>query len=608
MNIPLLVFGIAVIATMIWLLGRFVSFSKFSLPSNLKGGSNSLKNHNQMALAEGVENIDGFELGPVTPVNSDNSDYHPSVATKYGNKSDFDEVTRRSEASNPDPEADYAEEFEILNERSEQDWQQNGELDWNLGTESDSSWQPEIEPNWQGHFDENLPLEGEQVPEQEFLQELQAESEQDLQTESEQDWQQESEQNLELPSEPAMQGTPEKQRDDLHVADPTSPNEKAPEKKSSPMAKIYEFADSFNFAKKSNVSNIRRNRTPMLKPVSIHSEAVKFPKPGSQEVAAVADLALEEDFSSQTEINLTLEVPDYLENVNREIDVIGWLPGGEESIQSHRVFKIYEKLDVKLKSPLLFQGFDVAEERWCDLGDGSVKVNISDIVLSIPLSYRGEPVSEREWWLFSTMVEDVASALSRIHCITETTDTVFDHARDINNKFLELDLQVALLLKSDDTGCISRQAMSYMAREFQLQVQQKLPIYDMIASSEGEEGVLFSVIPFSESTHALALELDLDPESKTVVVLGNLSACVSPRETFDKMFDLSQNIADRLSLKLVDLNDQDISFNSIRYIRSIIDRIVDEMNEFGIEPGSDVSARMFGRHHYLQELVGIQEE
>ena len=587
MMITILIFGGAVAVTTIWLLSRFIFISRFTQPSKLKG--NSIHNTNQMALADGVEYVDGFELGPVTPVYADHHENYRSASVNIEDRNGFNEMNRKSEASNPGTESSYVEDLELPNDESELAWQQDAELDWNR----------ESEPDWQEPFEQILPQEFEQVLEQELVY--------DLQEEAERDWRQKPEQILEPEGKPVAHEVSSEQRDESDAADSTNRQRDAQEKKSSPMAKIYEFADSFNFGKKTRDSSSRKIRTPMLRPVSVISEAVTLPKPGSELVAMEAP-ETDGKFSPQTEFDLILDAPDYLENVNREVDVIGWLPGGEQLVASHRVLKAIKKLNIEPRAPLIIQGFDVADERWCDPRDCSAKVQFADLVLSIPLFYLGEPVSERDWWLFSTMVEDLASALGRIHCISETTDTIFDHARDLHGKVMELDLQVVLLLKSDDSGYISEQAMNYLAREFQLQMQQDLPIYDMIESSDGEEHVLFSVVPFNESTHALALELGLDPDSKTVVVLSNLSASVNPRWTFDKMIDLAQSMADRLSLNLVDLNDQEISFKSIRYIRFVIDKVVVEMSELGIEPGSESSVRMFGHNHYLEEVLGIQED
>ena len=562
MMITILFFGGAAVVATIWLLSRFIFISRFAQRSKPKRNSIRFQSPNQMVLADGVEYVDGFELGPVTPVGADRRENSRSAPKKVKDQNGFDEINLKSEASNLRTESNYVKNADLRDDESEQTRRKDTELDWKLGSE----------PDWEDPLEQRFPQEFEQVLEPE-----------------------------------GRQPVAQQVSDESDAAVSTNQQRDSQEKKSSPMAKIYEFADNFNFVRKTGGSSNRKNRAPMLRPVSVNSEAVKLPTPGSN-IMAVEQPELDVDFSPEAEMNQLLDAPEYLEIVNREIDVIGWLPGGEKLVECHRVQKVIKKQNINLRSPLIIQGFDVVEEKWCDPRDCSAKIQFADIVLSIPLFYLGEPVSERDWWKFSTIVEDMALALDRIHCITETTDTVFDHARGLHGKFLELDLQVVLLLKSDHSGYISKQAMNYLAREFELQEQQDLPIYDMIDSSDGEEHVLFSVVPFNESTHALALELGLDPDSRTVVVLGHLSTSEHPRRTFDKMIDLARCIADRLSLNLVDLDDQEINFHSIRCIRSIIDEVVVEMSEFGVEPGSDSSVRMFGHKHYLEELLRIQED
>ena len=383
--------------------------------------------------------------------------------------------------------------------------------------------------------------------------------------------------------------------------------------RASPLKKIYKFTDRFDFAAE---TKFEKNHSPQMSPIHFDGESVNLPEPGGNEFqvggnGASVDVNSASIFdkpkteladANQAELEINIDFPDYFENIDRDFDIIGWLPGGD-SVGSDEVLSVYNSLRVGLKSPLTIQGFDVVHGNWCDPRRQQEVVEFADVVFSIPFSHHGVSVSERDWWLFSNLVEDMASAFNRKFSISETTNTVFQRASEIGDRLSELDLQVVLLLKSDDEGHISEQVMNYLAREYQLEKQSGFPIYEQLDTSFEEPRALFSIVPINESSTILAQELGQDPNLKTLVFMSSLSGCSDPKQVFDSMIEVAQSIADRLSMSLVDLNDQNISFNSIRSIRRIINSVVSDMNEFGIEPGSSISVRSFGHSDYLREIM-----
>ena len=184
---------------------------------------------------------------------------------------------------------------------------------------------------------------------------------------------------------------------------------------------------------------------------------------------------------------------------------------------------IYRSLAVKIRRPHSLIGLDVNTGKWNNLEDDRVAARYSDLIFTMQLVHKGETVSERDWWQFSSMVEDVAAALSRKCYLSMTIETVLGAARALNEQIEVLDLQAILILKSDHNGKISEKSMSYLAREYGLQKRSGSSIYDKMDSESTTAQPLFSIVPMNETNVLLAKELGQEPDIRTLVIFSNLA-------------------------------------------------------------------------------------
>ena len=157
----------------------------------------------------------------------------------------------------------------------------------------------------------------------------------------------------------------------------------------------------------------------------------------------------------QSELEFGVSFPDFRGSDDRQIDVVGWLPENNGPAKRMDVLAIYRSLAVKIKRPHSLIGLDVNTGKWNNLEDDRVAARYSDLIFTMQLVHKGETVSERDWWQFSSMVEDVAAALSRKYYLSLTIETVLGAARALNEQIGALDLQAILILKSDHNGKIS---------------------------------------------------------------------------------------------------------------------------------------------------------
>ena len=307
----------------------------------------------------------------------------------------------------------------------------------------------------------------------------------------------------------------------------------------------------------------------------------------------------------QTELEVSVVFPDYLDSKDREIDVIGWLPAESNVIKRMDVLTIYKNLEFQLDQPHSIVGFDIDSGQWNNLEKTDVISRYSDLIFTMQLSHRGQPVSEKNWWKFTRMVEHVAYALSRTFHFSMTTDTVIKEAQLLNSQTRDLDLQAILLLKSDHEEQFSKKSIEYLAREYDLRERPGTTVFDRFDGSS-DSFPLFSIVPMNDANVLLAEELGQGPDMRTMILFSNLACVPNPRLAFDTMFDVAKDLEDRLAVKLIDQNHKRVNLHSISRIRSKIDEFVALMERYRITPGGDVAMRLFESSLMVQNWAESQ--
>lgn len=296
----------------------------------------------------------------------------------------------------------------------------------------------------------------------------------------------------------------------------------------------------------------------------------------------------------QAELEISVVFPDYRGCSDREIDVICWLPGEADVVRRMDVLTIYHNSDLQLEPPHSIIGLDVDDGKWCNLEESDVMSKYSDLIFTMQLSYQGQHVTERDWWKFSTMVENIARALSRQFHLSMTTDTIIAEARLLNEQIWNLDLQAVLILKSDyGEQPFSKKSIEYLAREFNLEERRGTTIYDRYDTRISQSVPLFSIVPTDDENTVLAKELWKDADLRTMILFSNLACVRDPLYAFDTMFDVAKELEDRLAVRMIDQNHKAVNMHSRPLIRAKIEQFIDRMAEYGITPGSDVALRLF---------------
>ena len=321
--------------------------------------------------------------------------------------------------------------------------------------------------------------------------------------------------------------------------------------------------------------------------------ALKVPEYSIQNGNTDSDLTFADE-PVQTELEIDYVFPDFRETSDREIDVVGWLPGDSAIVNRMEVLTIYRNLEFQMEQPHGLFGFDIDAGKWVNLLESNVISHCSDLIMTMQLCYKGKPVSERNWWKFTRMVEQIADALSRAHHFSMSTDEVINQARDLNDQTKDLDLQAVLILKSDHGNAFSNESIEYVVRKSNLQPRSGTSVYDRYDPRTSSTEPLFSLVPVNDSNFSLARELlDEIPDTSTLILFCNLACVDNPRNAFNSMFDFAQDLEDRLAVKLVDRDHNTLNASSLSSIYSKIDQFTEQLKKHDITPGGDVAMRLF---------------
>ena len=299
-------------------------------------------------------------------------------------------------------------------------------------------------------------------------------------------------------------------------------------------------------------------------------------------------------------------IPQFQESDDRLIDIVAWLPEQDELVAKMQVLSICRPFESTIDRPYSIIGLDVNSGRWSRLDADQVTVTYSDLLLTMQLSYNGQPINMDDWSKFIGMVKESASSLSRTYQLSLSIDEVFQEAECLTERIENLNLQAVLMLRSDVEEQFSQTSMNYVAREFGFERRRGSDIYDKFQYGVRSNHPIFSMINAASSKEILEREIGQTTDSKSLVLFCNLPCVDNPRHAFDLMLDAARELEDRLGVKLVDQNYQTINENSVAKIREIIDEFVAEMIDFGITPGREAALRLFGKSQ-ISSPIGSEE-
>ena len=307
----------------------------------------------------------------------------------------------------------------------------------------------------------------------------------------------------------------------------------------------------------------------------------------------------------QSEIKMSIEFPNYRESSDIMVDAIAWLPQSSVDTKRAQIVSILNNIGTKTEHPHRVFGHSLDNGKWLDVVQDDSAVHYSEIVVALQLAYRGHVISERDWWKFTCIVEDLAKSLGRQIHWSLTTDEVFDESAYLVEAIEGLDIEAILILQLEEDVKLSEKSLNYFAKEFNLTKRENSSIYDHVETNSINDvsSVLFSVIPMQESNVELARKYDQFFNPRNVLLICNLPVVRNPRDTFSTMADLGLELADRLNGKLVDQEFNPVDANSISQILSYIDYYVNQLHDVDITPGSKVALQLFDNEDTDQEFA-----
>lgn len=288
------------------------------------------------------------------------------------------------------------------------------------------------------------------------------------------------------------------------------------------------------------------------------------------------------------------ELPNFQNTDERLIDLVAWLPEGQMPLFRNYIMACFNRCETRPNKPYVLLGQNVDTGNWVDLEADDSANHYSDLVLTLQLVDENGPVDERDWLNFTNMVLEFSSALSRDYRFSMSMQETLEEAKLLNEMTAQFDQQAVMILKPANDDQFSVRGLEYIARECGME-QVDGNTYSMNELESQGPQPLFSLVNVNNHTMEQS-DIEMESESSTrqaLVLVSNLPCVKNPQVALDAMFETAEELKDRLSVELLDQNLNPIDRSSLNMIKDYIEELAEDMNTFGVPPGSQVALRLF---------------
>ena len=288
------------------------------------------------------------------------------------------------------------------------------------------------------------------------------------------------------------------------------------------------------------------------------------------------------------------ELPNFQNSDDRLIDLVAWLPEGQMPLFRNYIMACFNRCETRPNKPYLLLGQNVDTGNWVALEEDDTGHHYSDLVLTLQLVDENGPVNERDWLNFTNMVLEFSSALGRNNLFSMSMQETLEEAKLLNEMTAQFDQQAVMILKPANDDQFSVRGLEYIARECGME-QVDGNTYSMNENESQGPQPLFSLVNVNgHPAEQSDVEIESERSSRQALVLvSNLPCVKNPQVALDAMFETAEELKDRLSVELLDQNLNPIDRSSLNLIKDYIEELAEDMNTFGVPPGSQAALRLF---------------
>ena len=273
-----------------------------------------------------------------------------------------------------------------------------------------------------------------------------------------------------------------------------------------------------------------------------------------------------------------------------KIDFIINLPG-KGPVNRDRALGIYKQNEYLLDKPRSIFGLGHKSGLWSNLCSDPEYAQYSDIALTVQLADSRGAITETELNTFLQMSLKLADGLRRPTKLSITIEEALERAKQLDSFCTANDVLASVNIISNSKSGFTGRAINQVATKLGMQFG-KMNIYHMKNDNQAGCRHLFSLANLFDPG-------EFNPETMNTLKTQGLTLFMSvpcahqPVRVFEKMIECATGMCEMLDGSLQDHDKHPLSEQGLKVIRTQIERIAADMQNYGIIPGGETAMRLF---------------
>jgi len=306
-----------------------------------------------------------------------------------------------------------------------------------------------------------------------------------------------------------------------------------------------------------------------------------------QDIQHVAVMPVNVDFSASAQIAVAGEnqfIPD------EGIDFIVYLPAGKP-VERDRALGIYKQNEYALDKPHKLYGLQHPIGVWSNVEQDQEGPRYSDLALATQMADRKGPINESELNAFAQLALKLADALRRSTKFSISFEQALEQAVQLDKFCQTYDVLANILILPNSKEGFSGRAIGQAAVRQGMQFGAMNIFHMKNVHSVGCRHLFSLANLFQPGEFNLKT---LDTFKTQGLILFMIVPCVyNPLKVFDKMVLTANGICKILDGRMLDQERRPLTEKGLLVIRSQIEQIAVDMQNYGIIPGSASALRLF---------------
>ena len=309
------------------------------------------------------------------------------------------------------------------------------------------------------------------------------------------------------------------------------------------------------------------------------------PKTGEQPPRLQEDLFAAEP-SPNREQNFEQEQED---DDKLPLELVARIPGSN-AIKRDTALGIYRQFEFEIKKKSRIFGLSHPDRNWRDLEKQPESAQFTDFGVSVQLADRSGAITESELNHFSQMILRFAEVFGRRFKFSISLNDALGYARELDEFCKNYDA-VAILNVVARTQGFRGSDIHKCTRELGLQLNKRC-IYEKRHPSVQAGRLCYSMASLTRDGKLPAPGAE-DYTTGGLTLFMNIPRTENPTQIFADMVADAKVLCKQLNGTLVDHNLRGMTQKGLKKISQQIRRIVHEMDEKGVTPGSGKTLRLF---------------